>query len=473
MPRGTSTTRKRDIKAWIKNNPDENIGKQKINWRGELKFFDVYRVPIKYLIYNRFNGRIQMETLALITCDREPEPETDEGHNLIQKLLYECKRSQNKKDMDDMASIGQREPGIITQDGVIIDGNRRAMLLNLLGEEYYETAILPTTIGTARTEIEKLEAEIQLSTPAQQDYDPINIYLKVQSMFNNEKAGGIPEPEIPAKICKSLGKSAEDVLLCLRVKELMDKYLIHFGYQNIYTQLKNTEDRFLELDKWWEFLHKDPGDYQRGFINYKKHDVKDLRKLAYDFIRARFRGERFRTIAKGKTGSHFFGNEKIWRAFLEQHKKVIVKDIVKKEPAINRDDPDLLKILKQRDKDYQNLANDLLDENWMNANDALSNKKEVDRPKKLVTDSIQKVDSIDTTHEASKKPETQKQLTELVIKTSRVLSKVSDKPDLNSIITLLGIIKKMKIKKENKPSAIKDLSKIAALAAEIKKELNK
>ena len=470
MPRGTSTTRKRDIKKWMRDN--DPISQKKIKWRGALEYFDVYQLPIEYLIYNRFNGRIQMDTLALVECGQEPNPETDEGHARIQQLLHDCKKGQNKEDMDDMEAVGQRESGIITEDGVIVDGNRRAMLLNLLNESFYEAAILPVSIGTSRKEIEELEAEIQLSTPAQHDYDPINIYLKVQSMFDNEAAAGIPRQEIPAKICGKLGMTAEKVEERLRIKAIMDKYLNHFKYDKIYTQLLNTEDRFIGLEKWWGFLHKDPGDYRKGFMGYKKHDVKDLRKLSYDFIRARFRGEYFRTIAKGNVGSHFFGNEKIWKAFLKRHNDEIVEAIVKNEPAIDRTDPDLLKTLKQRDSDYKNQAEETLQANWDSANDALQNKQDTDKPKKLAEDATKKINAIDVTHAASKQPETQEALRKLVKTAAATLKKVSGKPELETIIMLLETIQTMNIIDEKKPSAIEELDKIVSLATEIKQRLS-
>src|SRR3546814_14838911 len=48
-----------DIKA-----TGESQGKQKLYYMGETQSFDVYRIDLDHLIYNRHNGRIEAEMLT-------------------------------------------------------------------------------------------------------------------------------------------------------------------------------------------------------------------------------------------------------------------------------------------------------------------------------------------------------------------------------------------------------------------------
>jgi hypothetical protein len=111
----------------------ESQGKQKLYYMGETRSFDVYRIDLDYLIYNRHNGRIEAE---MLTWEQENAAPTgtydDELHDKIAAFLWESNKGRNKVTLNDLASKGQFRPGIVSLDGVIIDGNRRAMLLRKL-----------------------------------------------------------------------------------------------------------------------------------------------------------------------------------------------------------------------------------------------------------------------------------------------------------------------------------------------------
>ena len=85
---------------------------------------------------------------------------------------------------NDLKKVRQKEPGVITTGGYVINGNRRMSILQNLVEQgdsdfnYLEVARLPS--GVSATDIWKIEAGIQLSRRVQLDYGPINNLLKFQ-----------------------------------------------------------------------------------------------------------------------------------------------------------------------------------------------------------------------------------------------------------------------------------------------------
>ena len=127
-----------------------------IMWEKQLKTEKVFNIPLSYLIYNKYNGRILSRTKSLEKQNQAINVETDEGRDLIEKLLWESKIDRNKKTELSIREFGQQKVGIITKDGVIIDGNRRAMLLNKVDRTgYFKAIVLPVTLDENPIEIEK------------------------------------------------------------------------------------------------------------------------------------------------------------------------------------------------------------------------------------------------------------------------------------------------------------------------------
>ncbi len=62
-------------------------GKQDILWHGKLESMNVYEIPLEYLIYNKYNGRILSRTKTLEKQGRDINPETEEGKKTIEELL--------------------------------------------------------------------------------------------------------------------------------------------------------------------------------------------------------------------------------------------------------------------------------------------------------------------------------------------------------------------------------------------------
>ncbi len=148
---------------------------------------NIYKIPLDYLIYNKYNGRILSRTKSLESHGKEISTETKEGKLLIEKLLWDSKPDRNKRTKEDIESKGQLNPGITTKDGIIVDGNRRAMLLNKIDKfDYFEAIILPVTLEENPIEIEKLETSFQMGEDEKLGYNPIEKYLKSKNLNKKE-----------------------------------------------------------------------------------------------------------------------------------------------------------------------------------------------------------------------------------------------------------------------------------------------
>jgi hypothetical protein len=161
-----------------------------IRYKGEKKRFNAYKIPLKYLIYNKYNGRIGSLVKSYEREKKELDASIEEDKKIIEKFLWDSKADRNKATMQSLVEDGQKIYGIVTSDGVIIDGNRRAMLLNKIHSErhtyskkhnvdhseFFVAVILP---GDATPkEIQKLETTYQMGEDKKLDYNPIEKYLK-------------------------------------------------------------------------------------------------------------------------------------------------------------------------------------------------------------------------------------------------------------------------------------------------------
>ena len=99
---------------------------RRLRYKGETKEFKIFEIPMEALIYNVQNGRIGSLVKTFEHSYGVLDPEKQEDSLTIAQMLYDSNEIANKKTRADIAKCGQMEAGIITADGILVDGNRRA-----------------------------------------------------------------------------------------------------------------------------------------------------------------------------------------------------------------------------------------------------------------------------------------------------------------------------------------------------------
>mgnify|MGYP002168931856 CR=1 FL=1 len=166
-----------------------------LRYKGTTRTEIVYRIPLDYLVYNKYNGRIGSDVLSYEKQNGVLNAELNDDKAIIEKFLYESKVDRNKTTMDSLLKNGQQRYGIVTSDGTIVDGNRRAMLLNRLFHKrdelrysyeevekckYFLAIILPD--DAEEKDIQQLETIYQMGEDDKLDYNPIEKYLKCKEL---------------------------------------------------------------------------------------------------------------------------------------------------------------------------------------------------------------------------------------------------------------------------------------------------
>lgn len=203
------------------------VSTKKLSIQGQTKTFDVYRVPIEFLIYNKKNGRIATYVSQFIDEGKEfPTDNIIEFNNIIEKYIELSNPEALKKTKANIKIMSQTEPAVIMSNGIVLDGNRRFTSLRQLSREgagaefsYLEAVILESDTYSEK-DIKRLELNLQHAIESKVDYNPIDRLVDIYRDLIED--GGTFTPEEYARETQmSLTKVNEEI----EISKLMLEYL--------------------------------------------------------------------------------------------------------------------------------------------------------------------------------------------------------------------------------------------------------
>ncbi|MFD4631343.1 transcriptional regulator [Streptomyces sp. NPDC058284] len=191
-----------------------------IEWRTQPLSVEVIDMPVETLYYNPGTHRIRAQ--------RDHEPERDEllkqepwapdSQDYLHYLLQMLPADPSKKDpdfddlMESLRSYRQNEPGLITRDGILVNGNTRRAALKELGITNIRVGVLPESCTW--DDINAVELSLQLRPDQRREYSYINrlLAMEEQQLLGRPLADVAREFRIRANTCE------QDlwILSCLR-----------------------------------------------------------------------------------------------------------------------------------------------------------------------------------------------------------------------------------------------------------------
>lgn len=376
-----------------------------LRYQGETQRVPVYKIPLEYLVYNKYNGRISSSVKAFEHKNHSLDPENHDDIHIIEEFLWNSKPDRNKKTMNDIVENGQMRHGIVTADGVIIDGNRRASLLNRAYHQrdqygfslaqvdkcrFFNAIILPK--NATQRDIQQLETMYQMGEDDKLDYNAIEKYLKCQDL----KDLNFDDDEVS----KMMGISKSEVPKMIATLDLMKEYLSTFGYDEMYPLLEHMEDQFLTLTKAIKDWTDRGALTQKCNWEYTDSDIDDLKLICYDYIRSGQEGKEFRRICKpGKDGA-IFQDEHIWEDFRDAHFET-VESASADDPSVDEvlsEHPyqDPVDVLQARDKAWTQKISNNFKRNLRYNVSRLDDKLDDAKPKEILKKVKGLLESIDT-----------------------------------------------------------------------------
>lgn len=256
------------------------------------KVYPVYKIRLDKLYYNDQNDRIATWVSQYKTENNVDEinmENLDEYNAIIHNFVTESNREALRKTQTNMELIGQNVPGVVLQDGRIIDGNRRFTCLRNIEEktgqtQYFEAVILDHNIKNNKKQIKILELMLQHGIDEKIDYNPID---RLVGVYNDVIETGL----LTAKeYAMGIGVKESEVVQEIEKAKLMVEFLEfinapkqfhlarHFNIvdplKELNTMLKriNDEDKKedLKYSVFSQFLVSPEGDATRYMRKIKK-----------------------------------------------------------------------------------------------------------------------------------------------------------------------------------------------------------
>ncbi|MFE9011828.1 transcriptional regulator [Streptomyces cyaneofuscatus] len=164
----------------------ENGAKVTVEWRGEQKHLSVISMPVDLLYLNPDTHRIRAQRTLDPEQNQvlEEEPWSEDAQDYLALLLSRSPANPTQTDpdftalQDELDDFGQKEPGIISPNGILVDGNTRCAALRKIGIKDIRVGVLPA--DTSRRDINNVELALQLRKDKRREYSYINRLIAIE-----------------------------------------------------------------------------------------------------------------------------------------------------------------------------------------------------------------------------------------------------------------------------------------------------
>lgn len=227
---------------------------REIQYKGGTVTLPVIQLSLDYVLLNPRSHRIgaQVQSLSVPqTALLESDPIGDEAQKLIAKMLSATDGFQRIKNV--LQREKQRDEGVITRAGILINANTRAVALRELGEKYIKVVVLPSDAGDR--EFNDIELRLQMAVDAKQDYNLTSQLLFIEDLIKSgqsvEEVGRLLRPDLTDNAADSR-EAKNHVERELRLLDLV-RDLVQLGDGRLkFTDLDDNRQALIEID----------GDYQ-------------------------------------------------------------------------------------------------------------------------------------------------------------------------------------------------------------------
>lgn len=148
-----------------------------LEYRGKERTFPIITIDPNVLLLNHNNNRLAAQLFD--HPDKQVvygNPTSEQAQLIISDLLRKTDRFKNLQDQ--LNEYGQQNPGLITRNGLLVNGNTRTVALRLLNKAGVDVAVLPDDVDDAA--ILDLEMSLQMVQLVHQDYTFTNELLLLE-----------------------------------------------------------------------------------------------------------------------------------------------------------------------------------------------------------------------------------------------------------------------------------------------------
>ncbi len=213
-----------------------------IDYRGVDTALEVITIPPELLLLNHDNSRLSAQLFdhpqrAVV----EQQPSSDEAQTILGNLL---KKTERYGKLKDELKEKQENPGLITREGLLINGNTRVVALRELGAAGVEVAVLP--LDALPSDFLDLEMSLQMRRLTHQDYTFTNELL----LMEKYKKFGHSDKELGTKMGwfrnwkKKVDKASQLLQLVKEIRVLTTPPLAFDVFDSKSQHLKDLNEQF-------------------------------------------------------------------------------------------------------------------------------------------------------------------------------------------------------------------------------------
>lgn len=209
--------------------------------KNKEKMYKVMIIPLEYCHYNEKNGRISTYISQYLSSGNELQKDNIKAYNqILEQFIYDSNPNALDKTKKNIQLVGQLEPGVVLNDGRIIDGNRRFTALRKLQAEgktniYFKAILLDQSEGIDDKDIKKLELQLQHGKEKPVEYNPIDNLVDIYQDIIESKLFSIEE------YSQYVNKSEGEVKKMVKRSVLMNQFLQYINAEKQYYIARDWE----------------------------------------------------------------------------------------------------------------------------------------------------------------------------------------------------------------------------------------
>ena len=246
--------RKSIIDELIRNKKQRNdLETYEIEYRGSVKKLPLIEVSIKLPVYRTANGRtisLQKEHIAKYGLEDNyftEDPYSQETQKVQDKILQTLIAKEELEKTFKVDKVKQVEPLICTDDGVVVNGNRRLCAwrkLYLFDKDTYkhfETVKLAVLPDHDEQGIQDLEISLQIKKHLRAEYS----WHAVASLIKKELTKNTNLKEV----AKRFNKTQQDISLYVECYSYAEKFLQSIGAPDQWSKMDDSEYALKQIVK--------------------------------------------------------------------------------------------------------------------------------------------------------------------------------------------------------------------------------
>jgi hypothetical protein len=196
-----------------------------IEWRGQPLHTEVIDMPIEATYYNPGTHRIRVQRChdpgrdGALQENAWSEESQEYLHYLLQALPSDPSQRDPKFDelKDSLRDFKQNDPGLISRDGILVNGNTRRAALKELGSPHIRVGVLPESCTWA--DINMVELSLQLRKDHRRDYSYVNRILAIDEQVSL----GRPIEDVAREFRTKRSTCEQDLWILSALRDLIER----------------------------------------------------------------------------------------------------------------------------------------------------------------------------------------------------------------------------------------------------------